>query len=192
MTSKQPLSDRECAACGKLFHPDNHRRKYCSRSCSWQGRRAYDGQEEELDCKKCGKMLPVSEFYPHATFLRGYQYSCKECSRAERAERTKIPHDPYLTRKYKLKGYGITPEDYEVMYTRQKGCCAICGEKKEAWSPLPFTERKRFLVVDHCRKTSQVRGLLCWNCNCGIGHLKENAQIMMAAIDYVSHHESAR
>lgn len=78
---------------------------------------------------------------------------------------------------YKLKKkYGITLEDYKNRVLAQKGLCAICGR--------PPAQGKR-LRVDHCHKTNVVRGLLCDNCNLGIGHLMENPRILLSAIKYI-------
>ena len=98
-----------------------------------------------------------------------------------------MPADPKVTRKYKLKEfYGITQDDYDAMYDRQDGCCAICGGAKERWEPgAGLKGRQRFLVVDHDHGTSRVRALLCWNCNCGLGHFRENPTVMLAAIRYI-------
>ena len=55
------------------------------------------------------------------------------------------------------KLYGMSREEYDKMYKRQNGRCAICGYK-----PTP---PYRGLNVDHCHKTGKNRGLLCSYCN---------------------------
>lgn len=39
--------------------------------------------------------------------------------------------------------------------------------------------------IDHCHKTGKVRGLLCKTCNTGIGHLKDDPNILRSAINYL-------
>lgn len=65
--------------------------------------------------------------------------------------------------RYKLKGYGITVEDYNRMLERQGNRCAICGTLSG--------ERKGIhcLCVDHDHNTNKVRGLLCHDCNRALG-----------------------
>jgi hypothetical protein len=76
--------------------------------------------------------------------------------------------------------------------TKVAGICRATGRSRYAIYAVLNDEgidhrkdRSRFLVVDHDHQTSQVRALLCWNCNCGLGHFRENAEIMRAAIRYV-------
>lgn len=40
----------------------------------------YNNQNNQtLLCHKCKLELPISDFYPHSTYKRGYQYYCKKC-----------------------------------------------------------------------------------------------------------------
>lgn len=183
-----------CESCGQEFIRDlgsSHRgRKYCSRACMGKSKRLPDelraGNAGELPCTKCKEVKPVSEFHPHAKTARGYQYWCKECAHAERIERAKIPADPHVRRRHVLWSiYRITPAQYDEMYQRQNGQCAICGVTKEPWEPASLADRKRFLAVDHCHSTGTIRGLLCCNCNAGLGQFKDDPAIMYAAVAYL-------
>lgn len=73
--------------------------------------------------------------------------------------------------------YGITEQDYLDLFNAQKGCCAICG--------VDYSNSKRNLDVDHDHTTGVVRGLLCNNCNRGIGHLQDSPVILKRALDYI-------
>lgn len=77
------------------------------------------------------------------------------------------------------KKYNITKEEYEALFAKQRGRCAICRVRA---TDAP----KGFLCVDHNHKTGKVRGLLCWNCNVAIGHLRDNAKLLRKAIDYLA------
>jgi hypothetical protein len=85
------------------------------------------------------------------------------------------------TSKYLERTYGITLQDYLEILNTQNHRCKICREKgfkmKEHHNLL--------LVVDHCHKENFVRGLLCHNCNRGIGLLKDSVSNLSAAIDYL-------
>ena len=75
-----------------------------------------------------------------------------------------------------LKTYGISLEDYHQMLYNQDGFCCICS--------IPFTENTR-PYVDHNHSTGQVRGLLCFHCNTGLGHFKDNYKHLVRAARYV-------
>ncbi|OFV83246.1 MAG: hypothetical protein A2W26_13245 [Acidobacteria bacterium RBG_16_64_8] len=73
------------------------------------------------------------------------------------------------------KKFGLTPDQYETMLQEQGGGCWICGKE-----PGP-----RRLAVDHDHKTRQVRGLLCGNCNQGIGRLQDSPALLRRAAEYI-------
>ena len=88
--------------------------------------------------------------------------------------------DPSRSRKQNLKSmYGITLEDYQLMYTKQNGKCAIC----DTWCE---DKGKMGLVVDHCHNTKKVRSLLCTHCNKGIGQFRESISFLQNAIAYLT------
>ena len=77
--------------------------------------------------------------------------------------------------------FGITARDYSILLLQQNFCCAICGKDQ--------TEFKKRFAVDHCHDTGIVRGLLCANCNKGIGNLQESIAVLQSAINYIKSHE---
>lgn len=68
--------------------------------------------------------------------------------------------------------YGLTFEDREKLIKDQNSKCLICGEKKK-------------LIIDHDHKTGKVRGLLCNDCNLGLGRFKDNIEIISNSILYL-------
>jgi hypothetical protein len=72
--------------------------------------------------------------------------------------------------------YGISLEDYDAMLARQGGVCAACKNRKR---------RSERLCVDHCHVTGKVRGLLCRNCNVGLGLFRDDADLVEAAAAYL-------
>lgn len=83
-----------------------------------------------------------------------------------------------------LRRYGITESDYKKMLEKQKGCCAICGNKESAASYNSKNGPQR-LSIDHCHETGKVRGLLCFNCNRALGYFKDSTQIIQKALSYL-------
>jgi hypothetical protein len=78
------------------------------------------------------------------------------------------------------KRYGITPQDVLVKIESQGGVCAICGTKNWGRWGTPY--------VDHDHKTDKIRGILCYSCNMGIGHLKDDANTVYSAACYLRDH----
>ena len=94
--------------------------------------------------------------------------------------------DPLYWKDWDLKRhYGVSLEWYTTKLKEQNGVCAICKqpETKKIAGSLPA------LAVDHCHDSLEVRGLLCSNCNRGIGHLKHDIKILEAAIEYLRRKE---
>ena len=109
------------------------------------------------------------------------------CCQEVRAERARQPPDSMSIRQWKLQAnYGISLAEYDALYRKQSGCCAICGIRKEPWQPGGgVMGRYRFLVVDHDHSTGRVRGLLCFGCNLAIGHFRDDPTLMLAAAAYM-------
>jgi len=96
--------------------------------------------------------------------------------------RDNIKHIKTVYRKYKLKSqYNMTPEQYDEMFNNQEGKCLICKR--------PEIEFKKGLEIDHCHVTGKVRGLLCMDCNTGLGKFKDNITLLQKAIEYLNHNK---
>jgi hypothetical protein len=115
-------------------------------------------------CTVCAQVKPLSEFYAAASNFDGLQVTCKTCTKQRRREQT-------------IRSYGITPEEYDALLASQGGGCAICGVAEN-----PSGLR---LPVDHDHATGEVRGILCSNCNSGIGMLGDNPDRVIAAAAYL-------
>ena len=74
-------------------------------------------------------------------------------------------------------GNGMTLEQYNQMLENQQGKCAICGGGRE--------KQKYSFSVDHCHATGKIRGILCSNCNAGLGFFKDNPQSLTNALTYL-------
>ena len=84
---------------------------------------------------------------------------------------------PDIFKNVQLKHYyGITLEDYETLLEKQNWCCAICHETTK-------------LNVDHSHMSLNIRGLLCSNCNLGLGHFKNDPNILKLALGYLERGE---
>lgn len=80
--------------------------------------------------------------------------------------------------------FGITIDEYNTLFEIQKGVCKICNNPETKVNRKSTGLVKR-LAVDHCHKTGKVRGLLCQDCNVGLGAFKDNTELIKRAIDYL-------
>ena len=86
---------------------------------------------------------------------------------------------PERVRNQKLKNsYGITLEQYNDLLAKQNGQCAICGRPDH-------DAKSKNLAVDHCHITRKVRGLLCGNCNNGLGRFQDDIALLERALAYL-------
>jgi hypothetical protein len=76
----------------------------------------------------------------------------------------------------RLRNTGVTQEQYDGAYLKQKGVCAICSSE---------CSRGYKLAADHCHTTGLFRGLLCSKCNTGIGLFKDDAVLVEKALNYL-------
>jgi hypothetical protein len=70
--------------------------------------------------------------------------------------------------------YGLTVEEFDMMYNEQEGKCACCNKHFDV---TPH--------IDHNHLTNKVRGLLCPNCNKAIGLVYEDIDILNNIITYL-------
>lgn len=136
-------------------------------------------------CGRCGVVKAAGDFYPKRDRLTGLSAltsHCKQCistARAYNPEYRKRKADRMKEVRLQRE-YGLTLEQYNEMFSTQRGCCAICGRHQ--------SEFARGLVVDHDHATGAVRALLCMKCNCGVGYFDDDPAVLMAAIQYLNSH----
>ncbi len=150
-------------------------------------------------CTKCGVEKPVDQFRVDRGYVRG---GCRECERKARAEHYASDPQKYAaaSRKWsrenpeqrnatkrawysankehhkktvRLRMYGLSPDQYQVLWDSQNGKCAICGR---ITSPL---------CVDHDHRSGRVRGLLCKPCNSYLGIISESVEVLSRAVSYL-------
>src|SRR5215467_2780883 len=94
--------------------------------------------------------------------------------------------------------HGITLEQYDALYQGQRGLCALCRKSMVRAYTLESTgkrgPKRRSANIDHdpacCPGRTScgrcIRGLLCSQCNTGIGQLRHSVELMRLAIEYLT------
>lgn len=97
---------------------------------------------------------------------------CRACCRPLASNTLCSVHVQQAKDERLMKAHGLSREQHNELVNRQQGLCAICS-------------RHLKLFVDHDHTTGERRGLLCNNCNSGIGRFKDNPAWLEAAANYL-------
>lgn len=118
---------------------------------------------ELLTCTKCKESKPSnSEYFPlHNKKKNGLDSWCRNC---RNSYRNGIRRGVYRSM--------ICDEVLEDIIKTTK-TCVICGNDGPK------------LSVDHCHKTNKIRGILCMNCNIGLGKFKDDPELLEFARIYL-------
>lgn len=131
-------------------------------------------------CTTCRKGKTLGDFHKNSRNEDGRHAQCKECRKVFSTK-----HKERLAekdREYRLKNkFGLTVPEYDNLFETQLGCCAICGVHQDSLS--------RRLAVDHCHDSGKVRGLLCSNCNTGIGNLRDSIELLQKGVIYLERYQ---
>lgn len=137
--------------------------KSCSNSINLGGKGDVKPKNGKKICSMCKNILEIDKFtkYKNGRF---HSY-CNEC---------KLKHfRNYQKLTGRFKRFGITIDDYQKMFIKQRGKCKICKMKFDV------------LCIDHNHTTQKIRGLLCRVCNVGLGCFSDNIKILKTAALYL-------
>jgi hypothetical protein len=122
-------------------------------------------------CPDCQTEKPLEEFPRNKNIKDGHHTYCKPCHNARGKETKERLHGG--NRHYHLvRRYGIGADQVQAMIRTQQGMCAIC-------------RREPAVHVDHDHETGLVRGVLCFNCNGGLGQFKDDSTSLLRAVRYL-------
>jgi hypothetical protein len=193
MSDSGQLAFKECPQCGRIlpitdFHRNQRRadgRAYYCKRCAGERseasrrRRGIKQQRRPLAvvpdgmkwCPDCDTVRPLEDFARTKSKATGYHSYCLPCHNARGRETKQRLYGG--TREYHLRHrYGIGQREVEELLAEQGGVCAICGADNPEH-------------VDHDHKTGHIRGLLCFNCNGGLGQFRDNVDYLTSAITYL-------
>jgi hypothetical protein len=142
----------------------------CTKTCA----KRYDGTDKYR--RKCWKHQSVWNKEAHNQRVKRWQSKNREkVNMAAREWSKSNPEKAKMrNRKSNLKRKsGITLDIYEEHYRKQDGKCAICNKYYDK------------LCADHCHMSGKFRGLLCSQCNIGLGMFKDSVDCLNKAKEYL-------
>jgi hypothetical protein len=131
-------------------------------------------------CKKCGEEKLITEFsFKRPTGRKpGFQPRCKKCC-VEDTRNWNIKNKASARDRYLQRTYNITEQEYKSRLLVQNNSCLLC--KREFSNTWGATAP----VVDHCHTHGHIRGILCNECNRGLGYFHDSIKTLENAILYL-------
>ncbi len=167
-----------CATHGELNETNAY---VCSSPTSKSGIR--------LRCKVCCNERRIKQYYLNqdANIKKSVEWKKENKEYVRENAKLNYHKDIHATRaKEATRKKGINIERYDAMLLEQNNLCAIC--KKPETRRVKNSEEIARLCIDHCHATLKVRGLLCFNCNVGLGKFLDDTQSLQNAIAYLKRH----
>jgi predicted nucleic acid-binding Zn ribbon protein len=152
---------RKCWGCSNQI-PAGHS-KWCSDKC-------------RLDTKRLTKNTEC--IFCKTIFIKknGAKFCSVQCRKNHSA-----PTRKEKEYRYNLTKYNLTLEDYDELFEKQDGKCAICQSPET----MVLHGKVKRLAIDHCHMTGFVRGILCSACNTGLGYFNDNWVLVDNALEYL-------
>ncbi len=151
---------------------------YCARQCAV---RAGTIRKRNNLCRRCGA-IGTKRIGGEGTLRVQRQMYCDPCLDAlginDKMSYLDIRRNHYLRWRF-----GITHDEYERLLLLQNNVCAVCRKPNASG---------RKLAVDHNHSTGEIRGLLCDPCNRFVISRHKDADLLLAAADYLRHPPAAR
>jgi hypothetical protein len=194
------VTEKRCTRCGETKPISDFYRNKSSKGgvsseckqCTLERAKAYRAthSEEKREYQKAYRATHQERKREYAkAYYAAHQEELREYAKSHRAAHPRqgkvyrAAHREEIregNRNSKLKKkYRITAADFDIMLSQQGGRCAICGTDQPGG-------RYGVFYVDHDHVSGRIRGLLCNNCNSGIGYMQDNPDLLRAASRYIA------
>ena len=136
-------------------------------------------------CTKCKETKSLSMFSKkEKTGKYNLQPRCKPCAAEDTRVWRELQSPERIKDLYYRRNYGMGLDEFNTRLANQQGKCKICDRTLS----LEGLTGDR-VVVDHCHTSGLVRGLLCNECNRGLGYFRDNKEALIRAARYLMEQE---
>ena len=168
-------------------------------------------QVGDKQCKRCGEVKPLEDFYANKSGRQGTRPECKTCTLAEKAWRH--ARNPGPARERTRKWQAENPER-----VRARNAEYAADGRKAAANRRSYLKRKYGITVemyddmlqaqggvcaiclrepnpkislhvDHDHDSGSIRGLTCFRCNQAMGAFGEDPVVLREAAAYLDEHD---
>jgi len=194
-----------CKECSKEYSRLRNLSKTTGQGFVWNTKKIVPNGYKR--CGSCDQVKTLDEFGARERTQDGKRYSCKECVNLQNQARIDslegIEREKHLAiaRQKSSKARQTEKEFYGPYYTVVLNCRSMASKTNHSWQEVECWYAKTFmrqqarcaicgtipetLCIDHDHETLELRGLLCKNCNTGIGMLQDSADICSSAVSYL-------
>lgn len=149
----------QCQQCGKAFDKKRIDARFCSDKCGQDWRNA----------QTAARTLAAKAAAPRACL------GCGDNIPPKRASNALYCSEACKIRSRRHEAYGLTKQELDMLLAQHEQCAICHTDQWTAKGPQ----------VDHDHATGRVRGVLCSNCNQGLGRFKDDPALLRVAIRYL-------
>jgi len=186
--------EHACEQCGKVFANRKWNSIYCSPSCHHRAsyRLKTAGRvRRTISCGQCGTSLIAKRIDARfcsekcgtafhnaemALVRLANRKPCAHCGAPLPMGRQRFCSDACNMAHRRPEKYGLSRDELAALLA-QHNACAIC--RTDHWG-------KKGPQIDHDHATDAIRGVLCSNCNQGLGRFDDDPARLRAAADYLT------
>lgn len=136
-------------------------------------------------CPKCDRWFKRTEFYKNAGTSDGLTSYCKKCNvkvNKQYKQNNKEFNAKAQQSQKRMRNHKITGEKFNEILKLQNNKCAICENE---FTHTPVIDHDHSCCLGRYSCGNCTRGLLCRNCNMGLGQFKDNIEFLRNAVKYL-------
>lgn len=143
----------------------------------YRGKRGSSFWDVLCDCGK-QSIISTSTLKSHSSCGCDLEYT----KRSGKTRRNPVPEKIRNNHSHRRIFFKLSPEDFQKLIDKQNNKCKICDK---VFVKTPHIDH------DHsCCPSSKccgkcIRGLLCHNCNCGLGNFHDDPNLLQRALSYI-------